>query len=240
MYQSHWYTHAHSTSVKLFSLLLSNCRWLQVIQDFQSEIYQIFFYLRVLLVPKTPGKENKTFLFSLLFRLVAAVRVSPCHSRQPSIISDASALEGDRSSTPSDINSPRHRTHSLCNVRAANHCTLLSNHFLWSNCRLFCCLAAVVSLRHRSGWIHVCPHSVCVKPVVVVEKVHAWQHVKCHSSFVLWSLITGLYCPLCTPSLTFLLLHLCSFTHLFIFFFALFSLSLFIHSVPRRSGGGEA
>ncbi|XP_077167184.1 kazrin isoform X2 [Paroedura picta] len=46
-----------------------------------------------------------------------AVRVSPCHSRQPSTISDASAAEGDRSSTPSDINSPRHRTHSLCNVR---------------------------------------------------------------------------------------------------------------------------
>ncbi|XP_004679393.1 PREDICTED: kazrin [Condylura cristata] len=44
-----------------------------------------------------------------------AVRVSPCHSRQPSVISDASAAEGDRSSTPSDINSPRHRTHSLCN-----------------------------------------------------------------------------------------------------------------------------
>ncbi|MGH0156882.1 UNVERIFIED_CONTAM: hypothetical protein FKN15_038677 [Acipenser sinensis] len=44
-----------------------------------------------------------------------AVRVSPCHSRQPSTISDASAIEGDRSSTPSDINSPRHRTHSLCN-----------------------------------------------------------------------------------------------------------------------------
>ncbi|XP_042199479.1 kazrin isoform X4 [Callorhinchus milii] len=43
------------------------------------------------------------------------VRVSPCHSRQPSIISDASMLEGERSSTPSDINSPRHRTHSLCN-----------------------------------------------------------------------------------------------------------------------------
>uniref|UniRef100_A0A8C5DCV6 Kazrin, periplakin interacting protein n=1 Tax=Gouania willdenowi TaxID=441366 RepID=A0A8C5DCV6_GOUWI len=48
-------------------------------------------------------------------RQVAAVRLSPCHSRQPSIISDASAVEGDRSSTPSDINSPRHRTHSLCN-----------------------------------------------------------------------------------------------------------------------------
>lgn len=55
-----------------------------------------------------------------------AVRVSPCHSRQPSVISDASAAEGDRSSTPSDINSPRHRTHSLCNVRPAaagsGHC----------------------------------------------------------------------------------------------------------------------
>uniref|UniRef100_A0A674EJ03 Kazrin, periplakin interacting protein b n=1 Tax=Salmo trutta TaxID=8032 RepID=A0A674EJ03_SALTR len=45
----------------------------------------------------------------------AVVRVSPCHSRQPSVISDASAADGDRSSTPSDINSPRHRTHSLCN-----------------------------------------------------------------------------------------------------------------------------
>lgn len=45
--------------------------------------------------------------------------MSPCHSRQPSVISDASAAEGDRSSTPSDINSPRHRTHSLCNVRPA-------------------------------------------------------------------------------------------------------------------------
>uniref|UniRef100_M4AQE2 Kazrin, periplakin interacting protein a n=1 Tax=Xiphophorus maculatus TaxID=8083 RepID=M4AQE2_XIPMA len=57
-------------------------------------------------------------------RQVAAVRVSPIHSRQPSIISDASAVEGDRSSTPSDINSPRHRTHSLCNVRAARLCSL--------------------------------------------------------------------------------------------------------------------
>ncbi|XP_044067204.1 kazrin, periplakin interacting protein b isoform X7 [Siniperca chuatsi] len=49
----------------------------------------------------------------------AVVRISPCHSHQPSVISDASAADGDRSSTPSDINSPRHRTHSLCNVRAA-------------------------------------------------------------------------------------------------------------------------
>ncbi|XP_055078869.1 kazrin-A isoform X3 [Periophthalmus magnuspinnatus] len=48
-------------------------------------------------------------------RQVAAVRVSPCHSRQPSAPSDASALDADRSSTPSDLNSPRHRTHSLCN-----------------------------------------------------------------------------------------------------------------------------
>uniref|UniRef100_A0AAR2LZ35 SAM domain-containing protein n=1 Tax=Pygocentrus nattereri TaxID=42514 RepID=A0AAR2LZ35_PYGNA len=48
----------------------------------------------------------------------AALRISPCHSRQPSILSDASAADGDRSSTPSDINSPRHRTHSLCNVRS--------------------------------------------------------------------------------------------------------------------------
>ncbi|KAM4741329.1 kazrin, periplakin interacting protein b isoform 6-T6 [Anableps anableps] len=46
---------------------------------------------------------------------LAVVRISPCHTRQPSVISDASAADGDRSSTPSDINSPRHRTHSLCN-----------------------------------------------------------------------------------------------------------------------------
>ncbi|XP_029357202.1 kazrin, periplakin interacting protein b isoform X1 [Echeneis naucrates] len=63
----------------------------------------------------------------------AVVRISPCHSRQPSVISDASAADGDRSSTPSDINSPRHRTHSLCNVRAAwpprpsNHTSLVQS-----------------------------------------------------------------------------------------------------------------
>ncbi|XP_058229864.1 kazrin, periplakin interacting protein b isoform X2 [Hemibagrus wyckioides] len=51
----------------------------------------------------------------------AALRISPCHSRQPSVLSDTSAGDGDRSSTPSDLNSPRHRTHSLCNVRAAWH-----------------------------------------------------------------------------------------------------------------------
>ncbi|XP_053509527.1 kazrin, periplakin interacting protein b isoform X3 [Ictalurus furcatus] len=51
----------------------------------------------------------------------AALRTSLCHSRQPSILSDTSAADGDRSSTPSDMNSPHHRTHSLCNVRAAWH-----------------------------------------------------------------------------------------------------------------------
>ncbi|KAA0713982.1 Kazrin-A [Triplophysa tibetana] len=43
----------------------------------------------------------------------AAARVSPCHSKQPSVISDAPMMEGERCPTPSD--SPRHRTHSLCN-----------------------------------------------------------------------------------------------------------------------------
>ncbi|XP_043102731.1 kazrin-A isoform X3 [Puntigrus tetrazona] len=43
----------------------------------------------------------------------AAARISPCHSKQASVISDASVMKGERSSTPSD--SPRHRTHSLCN-----------------------------------------------------------------------------------------------------------------------------
>ncbi|XP_078281547.1 kazrin-like [Rhinoraja longicauda] len=52
----------------------------------------------------------------ITYQLVTqGMRVSPCHSRQPSTVSDASLLEGERSSTPSDINSPRHRTHSLCN-----------------------------------------------------------------------------------------------------------------------------
>uniref|UniRef100_A0A8C5KI36 Kazrin, periplakin interacting protein n=1 Tax=Jaculus jaculus TaxID=51337 RepID=A0A8C5KI36_JACJA len=61
----------------------------------------------------TPGGQPTTRAQVCLY--FPAVRVSPCHSRQPSVISDASAAEGDRSSTPSDINSPRHRTHSLCN-----------------------------------------------------------------------------------------------------------------------------
>ncbi|XP_051965052.1 kazrin-A-like isoform X4 [Xyrauchen texanus] len=43
----------------------------------------------------------------------SAARISPCHSKQASIISDASVMEGERSLTTSD--SPRHRTHSLCN-----------------------------------------------------------------------------------------------------------------------------
>lgn len=68
-----------------------------------------------------------------------AVRVSPCHSRQPSIISDASAAEGDRSSTPSDINSPRHRTHSLCNVR----------HYVMGGCYVEACFPAVWVLLGR-------------------------------------------------------------------------------------------
>ena len=81
----------------------------------------------------------------------AVVRISPCHSRQPSVISDASAADGDRSSTPSDINSPRHRTHSLCNVRAAwpprpsNHTSTLLYMYLppprlllFVSVRLFC------------------------------------------------------------------------------------------------------
>lgn len=70
----------------------------------------------------------------------AVVRISPCHSRQPSVISDASVADGDRSSTPSDINSPRHRTHSLCNVRAAwpprpsNHTSTLFYKYLLLLC----------------------------------------------------------------------------------------------------------
>lgn len=82
----------------------------------------------------------------------AVVRISPCHSRQPSVISDASAADGDRSSTPSDINSPRHRTHSLCNVRAAwpprpsNHTSTPFIFFCW--CLSLCPVGLLgVSLR---------------------------------------------------------------------------------------------
>uniref|UniRef100_A0A670J7F5 Kazrin, periplakin interacting protein n=1 Tax=Podarcis muralis TaxID=64176 RepID=A0A670J7F5_PODMU len=71
-----------------------------------------------------------------------AVRVSPCHSRQPSIISDASAAEGDRSSTPSDINSPRHRTHSLCNVRRLCRSLDVPNTVLTHLLALFACAQA--------------------------------------------------------------------------------------------------
>ncbi|KAF4094065.1 hypothetical protein AMELA_G00008840 [Ameiurus melas] len=54
--------------------------------------------------------------------LTAAIRQSQqtlchCHSADRQ---DTSAADGD-SSTPSDMNSPHHRTHSLCNVRAAWH-----------------------------------------------------------------------------------------------------------------------
>ena len=168
----------------------------------------------LLLVPKhTPQKENKPFFFSLFPShpvAVAAVRVSPCHSRQPSIISDASALEGDRSSTPSDINSPRHRTHSLCNVRAAHRCTLPSNHLLCSSCRLSCSLAAAVS--HFAIVVAELMPVACLqlwlefmwKPVVVVESVHVSQHVKYHLPSVLWSLSVLVFIA-CSASLCWLL-----------------------------------
>lgn len=106
--------------------LPSNCRWLDIIAGlvFSSSSCLKWVCPCHVWYPSTPWNKPSLFFFSFFFFpsppvVVAAVRVSPCHSRQPSIISDASALEGDRSSTPSDINSPRHRTHSLCNVRAA-------------------------------------------------------------------------------------------------------------------------
>ena len=98
---------------------------------------------------------------------LAVVRISPCHSRQPSVISDASAADGDRSSTPSDINSPRHRTHSLCNVRAAwpprpsNHtstifCLCLPFHcFLWFVCLPLSCQPNGFSLPAHWWWSYL-------------------------------------------------------------------------------------
>uniref|UniRef100_A0A4W4DWW4 Kazrin, periplakin interacting protein a n=1 Tax=Electrophorus electricus TaxID=8005 RepID=A0A4W4DWW4_ELEEL len=59
-------------------------------------------------------RQSQHSLYHTLDRQ-GSLRLSPCHSRQPSLLSDASALEGERSSTPSELNSPRHRTHSLCN-----------------------------------------------------------------------------------------------------------------------------
>lgn len=134
----------------------------------------------LLSAPKHTTKQHKPFLF-FPSRPAAAVRVSPCHSRQPSVLSDASAVEGDRSSTPSDINSPRHRTHSLCNVRAAPHCTFPSNHLPCSNRSLS------TSPRRCSGCIHVHPtqpvsYSLCSCKLSVVKFVHDWQHVECHFS----------------------------------------------------------
>uniref|UniRef100_A0A3B4E296 SAM domain-containing protein n=1 Tax=Pygocentrus nattereri TaxID=42514 RepID=A0A3B4E296_PYGNA len=65
-------------------------------------------------------RQSQHSLYHTLDRQ-GSLRLSPCHSRQPSLLSDASALEGERSSTPSELNSPRHRTHSLCNVRTHTH-----------------------------------------------------------------------------------------------------------------------
>ncbi|CAG03178.1 unnamed protein product, partial [Tetraodon nigroviridis] len=123
-------------------------------------------------------------------RQVAAVRVSPCHSRQPSVISDASALEGDRSSTPSDINSPRHRTHSLCNVRAARRCAHSSAAAPQPQCSgCFLCLPRPVML------------SLCISRSYVVERLHEWQHSLCHTLSALPALpLTPVLIP---PSLSF-------------------------------------
>lgn len=150
--------------------------------------------------------------------------MSPCHSRQPSIISDASALEGDRSSTPSDINSPRHRTHSLCNVRAAHHRTLPSSRHtvvtvdLPFAARLLLFPSTIVLAESMSSspppttqsvvhslaavtWIYVKTSCGCL------NKCMPCHHVKCHC--VLWSLSCGLYRSLCTlTSPTSLVSHL--------------------------------
>ncbi|XP_009287872.1 PREDICTED: kazrin [Aptenodytes forsteri] len=96
----------HSLAMPGETVLNGNQEWVMqadlpltaAIRQSQQTLYHFFF-------PPPPPPRIRA----------QAVRVSPCHSRQPSIISDASAAEGDRSSTPSDINSPRHRTHSLCN-----------------------------------------------------------------------------------------------------------------------------
>lgn len=92
-------------------------------------------------------------------RLTAAVRISPAHSRQASVISDASAAEGDRSSTPSDINSPRHRTHSLCNVRphpAAPHIMPPPSHL---------------------GRLRVSPRNHVSKAIAVVQETETSQNI---------------------------------------------------------------
>lgn len=207
---------------------------------------------------QTHPKEKQAFFFySFPSRpvLVAAVRVSPCHSRQPSIISDASALEGDRSSTPSDINSPRHRTHSLCNVRPAHHCTLPSNHLLCSNCLTdllpwplpfspYTIVLAEFMFAPRSlSRSHSAAVNLCGNQLWLL--IHACL-AACQVSLPLCIVIficPGLYRPLCTPSLTSLLLRLTvpslissssssTSSHCAPF--------LFLLPVPRRSGGGEA
>ena len=94
MYQSHWYTHTHthtqhtrSSSVKLFSLLLSNCRWLQIISGF----WNIFLFEGVVALnqivpvhyfwcPNTHPKK-KTSLFFFSFSL--SPRCSGCRAGEP-------------------------------------------------------------------------------------------------------------------------------------------------------------
>ena len=87
--------------------------------------------------------------------VAAVLRISPCHSRQPSVISDASAADGDRSSTPSDINSPRHRTHSLCNVRAAWP-PWASNHTFFSCLCPSLCPVLLLGVRLPAWWWWCC------------------------------------------------------------------------------------
>lgn len=185
-------------SIRLAHKPFSVAKQLQVIGYNCRSCVLIFFMLEMSLslllqVPKHTPKENMPF-FSVFPPsppvLVAAVRVSPCHSRQPSVISDASALEGDRSSTPSDINSPRHRTHSLCNVRAARRCAHSSAAAPQPQCSgCFLCLPRPVML------------SLCISRSYVVERVHEWQHSLCHTLSALPALpLTPVLIP---PSLSF-------------------------------------
>ncbi|XP_028849504.1 kazrin-A-like isoform X1 [Denticeps clupeoides] len=113
----------HSLAMPTEAVVNGNQEWVMqadlpltaAIRQSQQTLYHTHAYTAERQVLKASGPMCLCEGDGVCLSTSVGLRVSPSHSRQPSIISDASAMEGDRSSTPSDINSPRHRTHSLCN-----------------------------------------------------------------------------------------------------------------------------
>lgn len=152
--QPHWHTHTNSTSVKLFSLLLSNCRWWQIISGF----WFFFFFTGIRLSlfttfhSQTHPKENETFLFSL----------SSCFSgcRAGESVPLASALHHLRrlgGGGRSVVYTQRHQLTAPPDSLPlqCKSCPPLHHPHLCSNCQLTCSLAAAV-LPPPSFWLYPC------------------------------------------------------------------------------------